>query len=80
MQAFILGRVAHATSAFAGGSAEAAVNAKYKLLNLFGGVFERVRTDYVGKPNDSKLIESAIMSMLAARAGAPLQPNRPHPR
>jgi carboxyl-terminal processing protease len=28
-------------------------------------VFERVRTDYVEKPDDAKLIESAISGMLA---------------
>jgi hypothetical protein len=28
-------------------------------LSLFGDVFERVRADYVEKPDDSKLIESA---------------------
>jgi carboxyl-terminal processing protease len=28
-------------------------------------VFERVRADYVEKPDDSKLIESAINGMLA---------------
>jgi carboxyl-terminal processing protease len=38
----------------------------YKQLDLFGDVLERVRTDYVDKPSDSKLIESAINGMLAA--------------
>ena len=38
----------------------------YKQLDLFGDVLERVRTDYVEKPNDGKLIESAINGMLAA--------------
>ena len=33
--------------------------------NLFGDVFERVRADYVEKPDDNKLIESAINGMLA---------------
>ena len=37
----------------------------YQALNLFGDVFERVRTDYVEKPDDSKLVESAISGMLA---------------
>ena len=37
----------------------------YRQLNLFGDVFERVRADYVEKPDDSKLIESAINGMLA---------------
>src|SRR6266478_5156756 len=34
-------------------------------LSLFGDVFERVRADYVEKPDDGKLIESAINGMLA---------------
>jgi carboxyl-terminal processing protease len=34
-------------------------------LGLFMGVFERVRADYVEKPDDRKLIESAINGMLA---------------
>jgi carboxyl-terminal processing protease len=50
---------------FAGTSAKAAVAADtYRQLNLFGDVFERVRSDYVEKPDDSKLIESAINGML----------------
>ena len=32
----------------------------YRLLNLFGDVFERVRADYVEQPTDEKLIEAAI--------------------
>ena len=36
----------------------------YKQLNLFGDVLERVRADYVEKPNDGQLIESAINGML----------------
>lgn len=36
----------------------------YKQLDLFGDVLERVRTDYVEKPDDSKLIETAINGML----------------
>src|SRR5476649_561266 len=48
-----------------GGSAKAAVADTYRQLNLFGDVFERVRADYVEKPDDSKLIETAINGMLA---------------
>src|SRR5450759_724689 len=51
---------------FAGTSAKAAAAADtYRQLNLFGDVFERVRADYVEKPDDSKLIETAINGMLA---------------
>jgi carboxyl-terminal processing protease len=48
-----------------GTTAKAAASDTYKQLNLFGDVFERVRSDYVEKPDDSKLIESAINGMLA---------------
>ncbi len=45
-------------------SAKAAAADTYRQLNLFGDVFERVRADYVEKPDDSKLIEHAINGML----------------
>src|SRR5690242_15198936 len=49
-----------------GASAKAAAAADtYRQLNLFGDVFERVRADYVEKPDDSKLVESAINGMLS---------------
>ncbi|HVZ50895.1 MAG TPA: S41 family peptidase [Pseudolabrys sp.] len=48
-----------------GTSANAAVSDTYRQLNLFGDVFERVRADYVEKPDDGKLIETAINGMLA---------------
>ena len=38
----------------------------YRQLDLFGEVLERVRSDYVEKPEDSKLIEAAINGMLTA--------------
>ncbi len=46
-------------------SASASNSEIYKQLDLFGEVLERVRSDYVEKPEDSKLIESAINGMLA---------------
>ncbi len=46
-------------------SAVAAGSETYRQLNLFGDVFEKIRTDYVEKPDDSKLVESAISGMLA---------------
>jgi carboxyl-terminal processing protease len=53
--------------AFVGASARAAAGADtYRQLNLFGDVFERVRADYVEKPDDAKLIESAVNGMLNA--------------
>ncbi len=50
---------------FSGSSAKAAASDTYRQLNLFGDVFERVRADYVDKPDDSKLVEAAINGMLA---------------
>ena len=38
----------------------------YRLLNLFGDVFERARADYVDPTTDEQMIESAITGMLAA--------------
>ncbi len=49
--------------------ASAATNAKadtYKLLGLFGDVFDRVRADYVEVPDEKKMIESAINGMLTS--------------
>ncbi len=45
-------------------SARAAQIDTYRQLNLFGDIFERVRSHYVEKPDDAKLIESAINGML----------------
>ena len=49
---------------FNGTSARAAAADTYRQLSLFGDVFERVRADYVEKPDDAKLVESAINGML----------------
>jgi carboxyl-terminal processing protease len=47
-------------------AAKAAAGADtYSQLNLFGEVFERVRSDYVEKPDDAKLIEASINGMMA---------------
>src|SRR5438105_13063891 len=48
-----------------GARAQAAAADTYRQLSLFGDVFERVRADYVEKPDDGKLIEFAINGMLA---------------
>ena len=50
----------------AGASANTNSAETYRLLNLFGDVFERVRSDYVEAPNDEELIEAAITGMLAS--------------
>ncbi|GAB4069109.1 S41 family peptidase [Ancylobacter sonchi] len=47
-------------------TAMAAASDTYRQLNLFGDVFERVRADYVEKPDDAKLVEAAINGMLAS--------------
>lgn len=38
----------------------------YELLNLFGDVFERIKSDYVEEVTDKKLVESAINGMLTS--------------
>jgi len=48
-----------------GTSASAAAADTYRQLNLFGDIFERVRAHYVEKPDDSKLVESAVNGMLS---------------
>ena len=48
------------------GRAQAALADSYKQLNLFGEVFERVRSDYVEQPDDGKLVEGAINGMLTS--------------
>ena len=47
-------------------SAYAAAADTYRQLNLFGDVFEKIRTDYVEKPDEPKLIEAAINGMLSS--------------
>jgi len=49
-----------------GNPANAAGADTYRQLALFGDVFERVRTDYVVIPDDSKLVENAINGMLSS--------------
>jgi len=48
------------------GTAVAAVSDTYRQLNLFADVFERIRADYVEKPDDGKLIEAAVNGMLTS--------------
>lgn len=48
------------------GAAIAASPDTYRQLNLFGDVFERVRSDYVEAPEDAELVETAIQGMLSA--------------
>src|ERR1700755_199479 len=46
--------------------AAAGASDTYSQLNLFGEVFERVRSDYVEKPGDTALIEGAINGMVSS--------------
>ena len=45
---------------------EAASSETYRQLNLFGVIFERVRSDYVEEVSDKELIETAINGMLVS--------------
>ena len=44
----------------------AAASDTYRNLNLFGDVFEKIRSDYVEKPDEQKLVEAAINGMLGS--------------
>ena len=46
------------------GTAQTNTSETYRQLNLFGDIFERVRSDYVENVTDEKLIEHAINGML----------------
>jgi carboxyl-terminal processing protease len=52
------------TPVFPEGTARAAV--AYHNLELFGDVFEKIRSDYVEKPDEQKLVEAAINGMLGS--------------
>jgi carboxyl-terminal processing protease len=54
------------TRLFSGGSARAAASETYRNLSLFGDVFEKIRSDYVEKPDEQKLVEAAINGMLTS--------------
>ncbi|MFZ0497000.1 MAG: S41 family peptidase [Methylocella sp.] len=51
---------------FPAGTARAAASDTYRNLNLFGDVFEKIRSDYVEKPDEQKLVEAAINGMLGS--------------
>jgi carboxyl-terminal processing protease len=71
---FFVGMLAGAVTAVAivqpriliNATANAASSDVYRQLNLFGDVFEHVRAQYVEKPDESKMIESAINGMLTS--------------
>jgi carboxyl-terminal processing protease len=49
-----------------GSSAVAAASDTYRRLTLFGDVFDKIRSDYVDKPDEAKLIEAAINGMVTS--------------
>ena len=61
-----LGTLATKTPVFPAGTARAAASDTYRNLNLFGDVFEKIRSDYVEKPDEQKLVEAAINGMLGS--------------
>jgi carboxyl-terminal processing protease len=38
----------------------------YRHLNLFGDIFDRIRSDYVEKPDEEKLVDAAVSGMLTS--------------
>jgi carboxyl-terminal processing protease len=58
--------VATKAPVFPAATARAAASDTYRNLNLFGDVFEKIRSDYVEKVDEQKLIESAINGMLTS--------------
>ena len=61
-----LATLATKTPVFPEGTALAAASDTYRNLNLFGDVFEKIRSDYVEKPDEQKLVEAAINGMLGS--------------
>ncbi len=56
----------YAATPAAAPAAKSSDTSTYELLNLFGEVFDRVRSDYVEPVADDKLIESALNGMLTS--------------
>ena len=46
--------------------AQASVSETYRSLNLFGDIFERVRSEYVDQIEDKKLVTTAVNGMLSS--------------
>jgi len=64
----VLAITAATTSIFNASRSQSAISGNseiYRQLDLFGDVLERVRSDYVEKPDDSKLIEYSINGLLS---------------
>ncbi len=63
--AFLLGALAATGGWMSLNQAAASNQDTYRYLNLFGDVFDRVRSDYVEEPDSEKLIDTAINGMLS---------------
>jgi carboxyl-terminal processing protease len=63
--AFMLGALAATGGWLSLNQAVASNQDTYRYLNLFGDVFDRVRSDYVEEPDSEKLIDTAINGMLS---------------
>jgi carboxyl-terminal processing protease len=63
--AFVLGALAATGGWLSLNQAVASNQDTYRYLNLFGDVFDRVRSDYVEEPDSEKLIDTAINGMLS---------------
>ena len=63
--AFLLGALAATGGWMSLNQAVASNQDTYRYLNLFGDVFDRVRSDYVEEPDSEKLIDTAINGMLS---------------
>jgi carboxyl-terminal processing protease len=61
-----LAMLATKTPVLPAGTARAAASDTYPNHNLFGDVFEKIRSDYVEKPDEQKLVEAAINGMLGS--------------
>ncbi len=66
-----IGAAVLATALLAGPVGYAVADSKssetYKQLNLFGDVFEQIRSEYVEPVEDAKLIATALNGMLSSR-------------
>lgn len=66
LRVIFAGWVAGAAFLALAGTANATSSETYRQLNLFGDVFERVRSDYVEDVDDAEAIEAAINGLLSS--------------
>ena len=63
---FAAAAVVYLAAGTAPAGAQSNTSETYRQLNLFGDIFERVRSDYVKEVSDEELVESAINGMLTS--------------